>query len=133
VLRLHPQTRERHLDWLIWGLLPHGTRDPDKAPRPIHARAETIAALPTFADAFRHRRAIVPATEYYLRKDGTEERYAIQRRDGQPLAIAGLWESWWRRSRRSSCTGKFLWVTTKCGWTSRTRRPGQRAAWVLVE
>jgi putative SOS response-associated peptidase YedK len=94
VLRLHPQTRERHLDWLIWGLLPHGTRDPDQAPRPIHARAETIAELPTFADAFRHRRAIVPATEFYQRRDGSAQRYAIVRKDGQPLAIAGLWESW---------------------------------------
>jgi putative SOS response-associated peptidase YedK len=94
VLRLHSKTRERHLDWLIWGLLPHNTRDPDTAPRPIHARAETVAGLPMFADAFRHRRAIVPATEYYLGKDGTDERCAIVRRDGQPLAIAGLWE-WW--------------------------------------
>jgi putative SOS response-associated peptidase YedK len=94
VLRLHPKTRERHLDWLTWGLLPHDTRDAKSAPRPISARAETVAELPTFADAFLRRRCIVPATEYYLRKDGTDERYAVVRRNGLPLAIAGLWEAW---------------------------------------
>ena len=51
-----------------------------------------------FADAFRHRRAIVPAAEYYQRRTIGEpdERYAISRRDGQPMAIAGLWEAFRR-------------------------------------
>lgn len=84
------------MDWLIWGLLPHDTADPHSALRPIHARAETVAELPVFADAFRHRRAIVPANEYYQRRTqgGPPQRFAISRRDGQPMAIAGLWESY---------------------------------------
>ena len=95
VIRLHPRTGQRHLDWLTWGLLPSAAERPDSAPRPIHARAEMVAELPVFADAFRHRRAIVPATEYYQRRTvgGTGQRYAISRRDGQPMAIAGLWEA----------------------------------------
>lgn len=104
VIRLHPQTGQRHLDWLTWGLLPHATEDPKNAPGPIHARAETVAKLPMFADAFRRRRAIVPATEYYQRRTiggsrhaSNGQQYAIYRRDGQPLAIAGLWETF-RRS-----------------------------------
>jgi putative SOS response-associated peptidase YedK len=98
VVRLHPTTRQRHLDWLTWGLLPHGTANPDDAPRPIHARAETVAELPIFADAFRRRRAIVPAAEYYQKRTIGEpgQRYAISRRDGQPMAIAGLWEAFRR-------------------------------------
>jgi putative SOS response-associated peptidase YedK len=98
VIRLHPQTGQRHLDWLTWGLLPAVTENPDAAPRPIHARAETVATLPLFADAFRHRRAIVPAREYYQRATRGEagRRYAIRRQDGQPLAIAGLWEAFRR-------------------------------------
>src|ERR1700728_3684166 len=43
VIRLHPTTRERHLDLLQWGLLPHARENPDSALRPIHARAETVA------------------------------------------------------------------------------------------
>ena len=80
---------------MTWGLLPHATESLDGAIGPIHARAETVAELPMFADAFQHRRAIVPATEYYQRRTigGLGQRYAISRRDGQPLAIAGLWEA----------------------------------------
>lgn len=96
VIRAHPGTGARRLDWLTWGLLPHGTPNPDTAPRPTHARAETVAELPMFADAFRHRRAIVPAAEYYQRRSrgGPDQRFAIFRQDGQPMAIAGLWESY---------------------------------------
>lgn len=108
VIRVHPKTRLRHLDWLTWGLLPHDTESPETAPRPIHARAETVAMLPMFADAFRRRRAIVPATEYYQRRTlgGPAQRYAVTGRDGQPMAIAGLWESYvWpdNRIERTSC------------------------------
>jgi putative SOS response-associated peptidase YedK len=99
VIRLHPKTRERHLDWLTWGLLPEATANLEDAPRPIHARAETVATLPMFAGAFRDRRAIVPAGEYFQRRTIGEagQRYAIARRDGQPMAIGGLWEAF-RRS-----------------------------------
>ena len=60
VVRRNPVTGERQLDELFWGLLPRGTKNPSTAPRPINARAETVADHPMFADAFRHRRAICP-------------------------------------------------------------------------
>ena len=96
VVRLNPKTGRRQVDLLTWGLLPHGTNDPDTAPRPIHARAETVTGLPMFADAFRHRRALVPAAETYQRATTgmPGKRHAIARRDGKPLALAGLWEAW---------------------------------------
>jgi putative SOS response-associated peptidase YedK len=40
-VRRHPETGERHLDLLKWGLLPYRTKEPVKAQRPINARAET--------------------------------------------------------------------------------------------
>jgi putative SOS response-associated peptidase YedK len=95
VVRLHPRTGQRHLDWLTWGLLPQSSKNPDTASRPLHARAETVAELSMFADAFRHRRALVPADAYYQRatRGVVGRRYAISRRDGRPMAIAGLWEA----------------------------------------
>jgi hypothetical protein len=36
VIRLHPTTRERHLDLLQWGLLSHATENPDSALCPLH-------------------------------------------------------------------------------------------------
>jgi putative SOS response-associated peptidase YedK len=49
-----------------------------------------------FADAFRRRRAIVPADVYYQRGTvpGAGARYAISRVDGKPMAWGGLWESY---------------------------------------
>ena len=43
--------RERHLDLLQWGLLPHAAENPDSAFRPIHVRAEikqTKQPIPRF-------------------------------------------------------------------------------------
>jgi putative SOS response-associated peptidase YedK len=95
VIRLHPKTHERHMDWLTWGLITPKTAGDTRAPRPIHARAETVTELPMFAEAFRKRRAIVPATAYFQRRTRGSPplRYAITRQDSKTLAIAGLWEA----------------------------------------
>lgn len=109
VVRRHPETGERQMDRLVWGLVPHDTLDPRTAPKPTHARAETVAALPMFADAFRRRRCIVPATEFYVRNSQGSRgsrRYAIERADKKPLSLAGLWEGYrWPDGRvtRSYC------------------------------
>jgi len=93
VIRRHPTTGQRHMDLLTWGLVPAGMAGTADAPRPIHARAETVAELPMFADAFANRRAIAPADQYFLRS-GAGARYAVKRRDGLPLAMAALWEAY---------------------------------------
>jgi putative SOS response-associated peptidase YedK len=61
VVRRHPETGERHLDLLQWRLVPHWTKEPAQARRPINAKAETIATSPMFCQAFAKRRALVPA------------------------------------------------------------------------
>lgn len=95
VLRWNPKTRERSVDQLVWGLLPHDTEDPANALRPIMARAETVATNPTFASAFRDRRAIVPISVYYQRRSvgASNGLFAISRRDGEMMGVAGLWEA----------------------------------------
>ena len=94
VVRRDPTTGERRVDKLIWGLLPEGTRNPATAPRPINARAETVAHHPMFAGAFHSRRGIVPVDEYNQRRTrrGSGQSFAISRKDGRPLALAALWE-----------------------------------------
>jgi putative SOS response-associated peptidase YedK len=79
-----------------WGLVPSWAKDPKIGSRMINARAETVATSPAFRDSFRRRRCIVPADAFYewQRLAGTRQPYAIRRRDGQPLAFAGLWSSW---------------------------------------
>jgi putative SOS response-associated peptidase YedK len=84
------------MDNLTWGLLPHDTADPGTALRPIHARAETVQDLPMFADAFRQRRAIIPADTYNQKATRGDEgkHFVISRADGDPMAWAGLWEAY---------------------------------------
>jgi hypothetical protein len=97
VVRRHPQTGERHLDVLRWGLLPHFTKDPEHARRPINARAETVTTSGMFRDAFAQRRCLVPASAFYEWRPvrgGPKQPYAIVRADGMPMAFAGLWEGW---------------------------------------
>ena len=97
VVRRHPETGERRLDLLTWGLVPHWTKDLAKARKPINARAETVATSPMFREAFHRRRCIVPADAFYewqAQDDGPKQPYAIARRDGDLLAFAGLWEGW---------------------------------------
>ena len=51
VVRWNPRTRERTMDKLVWGLLPHDA-NPATSPRPLHARAETVATLPLSRTGF---------------------------------------------------------------------------------
>jgi putative SOS response-associated peptidase YedK len=65
VVRRHPETAERHLDLLKWGLLPHWTKEPTKAQRPINARCETAAKSGMFRGTSAQRRCIVHADAFY--------------------------------------------------------------------
>jgi putative SOS response-associated peptidase YedK len=77
------------------GLLPHDTEDPANALRPIMARVDSVATHSMFASTFRHRRATIPMLVYYQRRSisGSKRLFAISRRDGEMMAVAGLWET----------------------------------------
>ena len=76
-----------------WG---YTTSVADKTqPSPINARAETIATLPLFRDAFRRRRCLVVADGFYeWQKDGnTKTPYFIHLRSRRPFGFAAIWAS----------------------------------------
>ncbi|HJS84290.1 MAG TPA: SOS response-associated peptidase [Acetobacteraceae bacterium] len=118
VVRRHPEGA-RHLDRLSWGLLPHWTKEPAKARRPINARAETVASSPMFKGAFASRRCLVPATAFYewRKAGGPKQPFAFARRDGQPIAFAGLWESF--RWPSGEITRSFVIITTSANDVTR--------------
>ena len=96
VVRFNPQTRQRSLDLLRWGLVPLWATDPSFGPKCINARSETIATNKIFREAFERRRCLIPADAFYeWRKvtDGKPVPYAVTPRDGV-FAFAGLWERW---------------------------------------
>jgi putative SOS response-associated peptidase YedK len=79
-----------------WGLIPHWSDGPRAGSKMFNARAETIDRTPAFRYAFEKRRCLVPVDSFYewRREGGTRQPYAIVRRDGRPLALAGLWAGW---------------------------------------
>ncbi|HEX5094882.1 MAG TPA: SOS response-associated peptidase [Acidimicrobiia bacterium] len=94
---------ERTLDLVRWGLVPSWAKDLSIGDKLINARADTVASKPAYKRAFVKRRCIVPADGFYEWKElaapaGTKKKvkqpYFIRRRDGEPLAFAGLWEIW---------------------------------------
>ena len=96
VVRLLPDDTDRKLAMLRWGLLPAWVKDPAKVQQPINAKAETAAEKPMFRDAFKRRRCLVPADGFYEWKQdgGRKQPVYIHMKDGEPFAIAGLWEHW---------------------------------------
>ncbi len=84
------------IDLLQWGLIPHWVDDPDDWPKPINARAETVADKPAFRDAFDNRRCLVLADGFYEwgGERGRKQPFRVTRADEEPFAMAGLWESW---------------------------------------
>jgi len=76
-----------------WGLIPGWSDDPRIASRTFNARAETVATNPTFRDAFRRRRCLVPVDGFYewLRDGSARRPMRIHDPAGGVLALAGLW------------------------------------------
>jgi putative SOS response-associated peptidase YedK len=65
VIRRNHQTGEVSLDPLRWGLIPYWCKDPTGGRKPINAKRETVRDLPTFRDAYRKRRCIVPVDGFF--------------------------------------------------------------------
>lgn len=87
----------RRLRPMRWGFIPHWYKKPNGGPLLINARAETIAEKPAFRAACRERRCLLPVTgfyEWYRDGDTKPLPWFIQRQDGEPLVMAGIWQDW---------------------------------------
>jgi putative SOS response-associated peptidase YedK len=90
--------RRRYLSELRWGLIPSWAKDPKMGDRMINARAESVAEKPAYRRAFERHRCLVPMEGFYEwqgRGAGRRKQpMFVHRRDGQRLAVAGLWSAW---------------------------------------
>ena len=89
-------TSGNKLSAVRWGLIPHWAKDEKISYKLINARSETIQEKPSFRDAFKSRRCLIPATGFYEWKhEGRmKQPYYIKMKNGSLFAMAGIWESW---------------------------------------
>jgi putative SOS response-associated peptidase YedK len=80
-----------------WGLIPSWAKDMKIGNQLINARADTIAARPSFRAAYKSRRCLIPTDGFYewQKTDDGKQPFHIRMKDKEPFAFAGLWE-WWR-------------------------------------
>lgn len=104
-----PLARPRELALVRWGLIPWWAK-PGEAKkigsRCVQARAETATRAPAFRDAFRRHRCLVVVDGFYEWKtldDGRRVPHLVRQSRQEPLAIAGLYDSW--RPARSEDAG----------------------------
>jgi putative SOS response-associated peptidase YedK len=96
VLAVRDASDGREAAFLKWGLVPRWAIDPAVGKRLINARAETVTEKPSFRDAFSRRRCLMPMEGFYewSRRGDSKRPFYFHMRDGEPFAVAGLWESW---------------------------------------
>ena len=95
---------ERLLTYARWGLVPHWAKDESLGNRLFNARAETVETLPSFRDAFKRSRVIVPIDAFYewenpehlealgtpIAKKAPKQPWAFLPAKGSHFALAGL-------------------------------------------
>jgi putative SOS response-associated peptidase YedK len=88
--------RARLLVAVRWGLIPSWSKDGNAATRMINARAETLLEKPSFKEAFKKRRCLIPADGFYewRAEEGQKQPFRIGMKGSKVFAFAGLWESW---------------------------------------
>jgi putative SOS response-associated peptidase YedK len=86
----------RELALLRWGLIPSWSKDPAISNRLINARAETAREKPSFRNAYRRHRCLIPANGFYewQRQERGKQPYFVRMRNGRLFAFAGLWDRW---------------------------------------
>ena len=87
----------RHFALVRWGFVPAWAKEVAPGKPLINARSETVLEKPTFRNAIRRRRCLIPADGFYEWEGdvpGKKKPYFIHRPDHGLMAFAGIWEHW---------------------------------------
>lgn len=81
---------------LRWGLIPFWAKDPSISNKLINARSETADQKASFKHALKKRRCLILSDGFYEWRRTKDRKIPmrIQVRNGEPFAMAGLWEKW---------------------------------------
>jgi putative SOS response-associated peptidase YedK len=92
------QGKNRELQIMRWGFVPHWAKDSSIGNKLINARSETVSEKPSFRDSFREKRCLVPSTGFFEWKkqpgSRSKQPMLIRITDREIFAFAGLWSVW---------------------------------------
>ncbi|MFD1927031.1 SOS response-associated peptidase [Sporosarcina siberiensis] len=112
VALINDGTKNR-LGYLRWGLIPPWAKDPKIGYKMINARSETLDEKPSFQNAYKKKRCIIPADSFYEWQKVGSEKVAMRfkLKSNELFGIAGLWESW--TSKDGNVLNTCTVITTK--------------------
>ena len=120
----------------LFGLVPHWSADTKIARLTYNARSETVAAKPSFRDAWKHtQHCIIPAEAFFEPdwRGGRAVATRIASADGQPLGIAGLWSRW--RSPQGEVVHSYTMLTINADahpLMQQFHKPGEEKRMVVI-
>jgi putative SOS response-associated peptidase YedK len=87
---------QRVAELMRWGLIPSWAKDTSLGNKLNNARSDGVFDKPSFRQAARRRRCLLPATGFYewQATGAGKQPWYVSAKDGQPLAMAGLFEAW---------------------------------------
>jgi putative SOS response-associated peptidase YedK len=96
VLAIRHSPDGREVVMLKWGLIPAWAKDASIGAKLINARSETVDEKPSFREAFKRRRCIIPADGFYewQRTGGKKQPFYFRFKDDRLFGFAGLWDKW---------------------------------------
>lgn len=112
---------ERVAELMRWGLVPNWARDESIGAKLNNARVEGVAEKPSFRQALRRRRCLLPASGFYEWQavpgpggKPIKQPWYISPADGGLFAMAGLFEAW----RPKGADEGTPWLLTCCVLTT---------------
>ena len=87
---------KRILKMMTWGLIPSWAESKVIGSKMINARAETLAEKPSFRNALKSRRCLIPVDGFYewMPTGRGKQPMRISLKSKEIFALAGLWETW---------------------------------------
>lgn len=88
-----------HTTWMAqWGLVPSWAKDRSVGNKLAMARGETAHEKPSFREAIKRRRTLMPADLFYEWQPNASGKgtvpWCVRKHDDEPFLMAALWEQW---------------------------------------
>jgi putative SOS response-associated peptidase YedK len=103
----------RELVQMLWGLVPHGSKNFSSVHPVINARAESLLEKPSFASLLKTKRCLVPASGFFEWKhEGTRKiPFYLYAKDQPLFAFAGLYDEGY--DPEGTLTATYTIITTE--------------------